>query len=73
MEKNERVTYCDMENVVKELMISNPWRMDAIFKNDSVPSSNDSSIPSLLFTKSMSAIDAATVPEIFNGKSKFLL
>lgn len=54
-----------MADVVRVFRILNPWRMDAIFKNDNVPSSNDSSIPSLLFTKSMSAIDAATVPVIF--------
>lgn len=36
--------------------------MDAMLKNDMLPSSKDSSAPSLLLTKSISAIEAATVP-----------
>lgn len=36
-----------------------------MLKNEAVPSSKSSSTPCLLFTKSMSAIEAATVPVKF--------
>jgi hypothetical protein len=55
---------------VRELRILNPWRIDAILRNEMVPSSKSSSIPSLLLTKSMSANDAATVPEMFLKSTK---
>lgn len=40
-----------------------------MLKNETVPSSNSSSIPSLLLMKSMSAIDAATVPVMGTDQS----
>ncbi|KAI3517261.1 hypothetical protein L1887_16474 [Cichorium endivia] len=43
--------YLDLVDVLNVFRILNPLRWDAIFKDDSVPSSNDSSIPSLLLTK----------------------
>lgn len=54
-----------MADKVRVLSILKPWCIDAMLRNDEVPSSNNSSIPSLLLTKSMSAIVAATVPEMF--------
>lgn len=54
--------YRDIADTVRESRILKPWRIDAMLRNETVPSSNSSSIPSLLLTKSISAIDAATVP-----------
>lgn len=56
------MAYRDIADMLKVLRILNPWCSDAMLKNDIVPSSKHSSMPSLLLTKSMSAIDAATVP-----------
>ena len=53
-----------MADMVRELRILNPWLMDAMLRKERVPSSNSSSIPFLLSTKSISAIAAATVPVI---------
>lgn len=55
-------TYLDIADMVKVFSMWNPWQMDAMLKNDMLPSSKDSSAPSLLLTKSISAIEAATVP-----------
>lgn len=60
-----KFAYRHIAGAVKELIRLNPWRMDAMLKNEAVPSSKSSSTPCLLFTKSMSAIEAATVPVKF--------
>lgn len=65
------LTYRDIAGMVKESSILKPWRMDVMLRNDMVPSSKNSSAPSLLLTKSMSAMDAATVPgKQFIGEEK---
>jgi hypothetical protein len=61
--------YFDIADTVREFSILKPWWRDAMLKNEAVPSSKSSSIPSLLLMKSMSAIDAATVPAIGTDQS----
>lgn len=61
--------YLDIADTVREFSILKPWRIDAMLKNEIVPSSKSSSIPSLLLMKSMSAMDAATVPVIGSDQS----
>lgn len=61
--------YLDTADTVREFSMLKPWRIDAMLKNETVPSSKSSSIPSLLLMKSMSAMDAATVPVIRTDQS----
>lgn len=60
------LTYRAIADTVSMSIILKPWRMDAMLKNDSVPSSSDCSILSLFFTRSMSATEADTVPGTLN-------
>lgn len=55
-------THLDIASIERELSTLKPCRIDEMLRNDKVPFSNDSSMPSLLLTKSTSAIEAATVP-----------
>lgn len=55
-------THIQIAEGVRDLSNLKPWRMAAMLKNEAEPSSKKSSTLSLLFTKSMSAIEAATVP-----------
>lgn len=61
----KKFAYRHIADTVKELIRLNPWWRDAMLRNEVVPSSNSSSTPCLLLTKSMSAIEAATVPGKF--------
>lgn len=51
--------------MVRELRTLNPWIIEAMLRKEAVPSSNRSSTVFLLRTKSISAIEAATVPVMY--------